>query len=75
MGQKVNPIGIRLGITKDWNSKWFANRSNYAKFLNEDVSLRKILKKKLAAAAVSRILIERPANNAVVTIHTARPGY
>jgi len=73
MGQKVNPIGIRLGINKDWNSKWFANR-NYAQLLNQDINLRKYLKKKLMAAAVSRIQIERPANNAVVTIHTARPG-
>lgn len=73
MGQKVNPIGIRLGITKDWNSKWYASK-NYAKLLNQDINLRKHLKKKLLAAAVSRIQIERPANNAVVTIHTARPG-
>ena len=73
MGQKVNPIGIRLGINKDWNSKWFANR-NYAKLLNQDINLRKYLKKKLMSAAISRIQIERPANNAVVTIHTARPG-
>ncbi len=73
MGQKVNPIGIRLGINKDWNSKWFANR-NYAQLLNQDINLRKYLKKKLMTAAVSRIQIERPANNAVVTIHTARPG-
>ena len=73
MGQKVNPIGIRLGINKDWNSKWFANR-NYAQLLNQDINLRKYLKKKLMAAAISRIQIERPANNAVVTIHTARPG-
>lgn len=73
MGQKVNPIGIRLGINKDWNSKWFANR-NYAQLLNQDINLRKYLKKKLMSAAISRISIERPANNAVVTIHTARPG-
>ena len=73
MGQKVNPIGIRLGIVKDWNSKWYANK-NYAQLLNQDINLRKHLKKKLMSAAVSRIQIERPANNAVVTIHTARPG-
>ncbi|WP_298622496.1 30S ribosomal protein S3 [uncultured Legionella sp.] len=73
MGQKVNPIGIRLGIIKDWNSKWFASK-RYAEFLIQDIKLRTELKKKLMAAAVSRILIERPANNAVVTIHTARPG-
>ncbi|EHL29401.1 30S ribosomal protein S3 [Legionella drancourtii] len=73
MGQKVNPIGIRLGIIKDWNSKWFAGK-RYAEFLNQDIKLRSELKKKLMGAAVSKILIERPANNAVVTIQTARPG-
>lgn len=73
MGQKVNPIGIRLGIVKDWNSKWFSSK-NYAQLLNEDINLRKSLKKKLQNAAVSRIQIERPANNAVVTIYSARPG-
>lgn len=73
MGQKVNPIGIRLGIIKDWNSIWYASK-NYAQLLNQDINLRKDLKKKLLSAAVSRIQIERPANNAVVTIHTARPG-
>ncbi|WP_133131113.1 30S ribosomal protein S3 [Legionella yabuuchiae] len=73
MGQKVNPIGIRLGIIKDWNSKWFASK-NYAELLNQDINLRQDLKKKLMSAAVSRIQIERPANNAVVTIHSARPG-
>lgn len=73
MGQKVNPIGIRLGIVKDWNSRWYASK-NYAQLLNQDINLRKYLKKKLMSAAVSKINIERPANNAVVTIHTARPG-
>ncbi|MDF1645921.1 MAG: 30S ribosomal protein S3 [Legionellaceae bacterium] len=74
MGQKVNPIGIRLGIVKTWNSNWFATKKNYATLLNQDISLRKYLKKKLASAAVSRIQIDRPAKNAVITIHTARPG-
>lgn len=73
MGQKVNPIGIRLGIIKNWNSKWFASK-RYAEFLIQDIKLRAELKSKLMAAAVSKILIERPANNAVVTIKTARPG-
>ena len=73
MGQKVNPIGIRLGIVKDWNSTWYASK-NYAQLLNQDINLRKHLKKKLMSAAVSRIQIARPSNNAVVTIHTARPG-
>ncbi|NCT57341.1 MAG: 30S ribosomal protein S3 [Legionella sp.] len=74
MGQKVNPIGIRLGIVKTWNSNWFATKRDYAKFLNQDISLRKELKQQLASAAVSRIQIDRPAKNAVITIHTARPG-
>ncbi|MCX7116692.1 MAG: 30S ribosomal protein S3 [Legionellales bacterium] len=73
MRQKVNPIGIRLGVVKDWNSTWYASK-NYAKLLNQDIDLRKYLKKKLMSAAVSRIQIARPANNAVVTIHSARPG-
>jgi len=73
MGQKVNPTGIRLGISKTWNSTWYAGK-NYAVLLNQDIDLRKELKKKLMAAAVSKIQIERPANNAVITIHSARPG-
>lgn len=73
MGQKVNPIGIRLGIVKDWNSTWYADK-NYAQLLNQDINLRKELKKRLSGAAVSKIQIARPANNAVITIHSARPG-
>ncbi len=73
MGQKVNPIGIRLGINKECNSNWFATH-NYAEWLNQDIDLRKYLKVKLAGAAISSIKIARPANNAVVTIHSARPG-
>lgn len=73
MGQKVNPTGIRLGIIKDWNSKWYAGKK-YAELLIQDIKLRAELKKKLMSAAVSRIVIERPANNAVVTIVSARPG-
>lgn len=73
MGQKVNPNGIRLGISKGWNSTWYAG-NNYAALLNQDINLRKDLKKKLYAAAVSKIMIDRPANNAIVTIHSARPG-
>lgn len=73
MGQKVNPIGIRLGINRECNSNWFATQ-NYAELLNQDINLRKELKKKLYSAAISRIQIARPANNAVVTIHSARPG-
>ena len=73
MGQKVNPTGIRLGIVKDWNSKWYAGK-RYGELLIQDIKLREVLKKKLMPAAVSRILIERPANNAVVTVFSARPG-
>jgi small subunit ribosomal protein S3 len=73
MGQKVNPIGIRLGINKESNSNWFATK-NYAELLNQDINLRRALKKKLMSAAISKIHISRPANNAVVTIHSARPG-
>ena len=74
MGQKVHPIGIRLGIATDWNSKWFAETKDYANLLNSDLSVREYLKTKLAHASVSRIQIERPAKSAVITIHTARPG-
>jgi small subunit ribosomal protein S3 len=74
MGHKVHPTGIRLGIAKDWNSKWFANKRDYAKYLVADIKVRDMLKKKLAAAGISRIQIERPAKTARVTIHTARPG-
>lgn len=73
MGQKVNPTGIRLGISKGWNSTWYAGH-NYAVLLNQDIDLRRFLKEKLLSAAVSKIHIARPANNAIVTIHSARPG-
>jgi len=74
MGHKVHPTGIRLGIAKDWNSKWFANKREYAEYLGADLKVRELLKKKLAQAGISKILIERPAKTARVTIHTARPG-
>jgi small subunit ribosomal protein S3 len=74
MGQKVHPTGIRLGIIKDWTSKWYANTHDYANYLHIDLEVREFLRKKLANASVSRIQIERPANNARVIIHTARPG-
>lgn len=74
MGQKVNPNGIRLGIVKEHNSTWYADSSDYATKLNEDIKVREFLHKKLASAAVSKIQIERPAQNAKITIHTARPG-
>ena len=74
MGHKVHPTGIRLGITKDWTSKWYADSKNYADFLNTDLNVRDFLRKRLAQASVSRIQIERPARNARLTVHTARPG-
>lgn len=74
MGQKVHPVGIRLGIVKDWNSRWYASSQDYSVFLHQDITVREYIKKKLAHASVSRIQINRPANNAHITIHTARPG-
>jgi small subunit ribosomal protein S3 len=74
MGQKVHPIGIRLGISKDWNSTWYAEKGDYAEQLKSDLEVREFLRKRLAQAAVSRIQIERPAKSARITIHTARPG-
>lgn len=74
MGQKVHPTGIRLGIVKDWTSKWYADSQHYADYLNKDLEVRDYLKKRLAHASVSRIQIERPARNAMITVHTARPG-
>lgn len=74
MGQKVHPTGIRLGFTKDWTSRWYASSKNYPDYLAKDLMVRNFLKRKLAHASVSRIQINRPANNAQITIHTARPG-
>jgi len=74
MGQKVHPTGIRLGIIKDWTSTWYAESKDYADYLHTDLQVRDFLRKKLANASVSRIQIERPAGNARIIIHTARPG-
>lgn len=74
MGQKVHPTGIRLGITKDWSSKWYADSKDFGNFLHNDLQVREYLQKKLSGASVSRIKIERPARNARITIHSARPG-
>jgi small subunit ribosomal protein S3 len=74
MGQKVNPVGIRLGITRDWTSRWYANSRNFPAYLYQDWQVREFLKKKLAEASVSRIHIERAARKANITINTARPG-
>ncbi|MFO1127028.1 MAG: 30S ribosomal protein S3 [Rhodospirillales bacterium] len=73
MGQKVSPVGLRLGVNRTWDSRWFADE-NYAELLHEDLKIRKFLHKRLQQAGVSRIVIERPAKKARVTIHTARPG-
>ena len=74
MGQKVHPIGMRLGIVKDFKAKWYADKTEYSKFLIQDIRVREFLEKKLKNAAVSEITIERPAQNINVVIHTARPG-
>ncbi len=73
MGQKVNPIGMRLGINRTWDSRWYA-KNDYAKLLYSDLEIKDFLKKKLAAAGISKIIIERPAKKARVTIYSARPG-
>jgi small subunit ribosomal protein S3 len=74
MGQKVNPIGLRLGINRTWDSRWFASRGEYARLLHEDMKIRDALLKDLKQAAVSKIVIERPHKKCRVTIHSARPG-
>jgi len=74
MGQKVHPIGMRLGIVTDYTSKWYAETKDYADYLNSDLQVREFLKKKLSQASVSKITIERTAGNANITIYTARPG-
>jgi len=73
MGQKVNPIGLRLGINRTWDSRWYADK-DYGAMLHDDLQLREFLNKRLRQAGVSRVVIERPAKRARVTIHTARPG-
>ncbi len=74
MGQKVNPIGFRVGINRTWNSRWYADGEEYAQLLHEDLKIQQFLETKLANAGISRIVIERPAKKARVTIHSARPG-
>ena len=74
MGQKVNPNGLRLGINRTWDSRWFANKGEYGKLLHEDMKIRKALMEDLKQAAVSKIVIERPHKKCRVTIHSARPG-
>jgi small subunit ribosomal protein S3 len=74
MGQKINPTGFRLAVTRDWNSRWFATGKDYGRMLVEDLKVREFLRRKLRSASVGRILIERPAKNARITIYSARPG-
>jgi small subunit ribosomal protein S3 len=74
MGQKVNPVGFRLGIVKDHTSVWYADKKNYSRYLLSDLNVRDYLRERLAQASISRIDIERPAQTARITIHTARPG-
>jgi len=74
MGQKVNPIGLRVGINRTWDSRWYAAGEQYANILHEDLHIRSYLETRLQQAGVSRIVIERPAKKARITIHTARPG-
>ncbi len=74
MGQKVNPHGLRVGVIKDWDTQWYADKKEFAAYLKEDHTVRTFIKKKYYGAAVSRILIERAAGKIVVTIHTGRPG-
>ena len=74
MGQKIHPIGFRLAVTKNWGSRWYANSKDFPGMLHEDVKVREYLKRKLAHASVGRVLIERPAKNARVTVYSARPG-
>src|SRR3954465_10520517 len=74
MGQKIHPTGFRLSVNKDWASRWYANSRNFAAMLNEDLKVRDYLKKKLAHASVGKVVIERPAKDARITIFSARPG-
>src|SRR5574339_156822 len=74
MGQKINPVGFRLAVNRNWSSRWYANSKSFAPMLAEDIKVREFLKKKLAHASVGRVLIERPAKDARITIFSARPG-
>ena len=74
MGQKVNPVGLRLGINRTWDSRWYAKKEEYGRLLHQDIQIRRDLKKRLNQAGVSRIIIERPHKKCRVTIHSARPG-
>jgi len=74
MGQKVHPIGFRIGINKDWQSHWFARGKDYEKFLHEDLKIREYVRKRFKEAGISKVIVDRAADKLSVTIHTARPG-
>ncbi len=74
MGQKIHPTGFRLSVLRNWSSRWYANSKNFAGMLNEDIKVREFLKKRLSHASVSRVVIERPAKNAKITVYSSRPG-
>jgi small subunit ribosomal protein S3 len=74
LGQKVNPHGLRVGVIKGWDAKWYANKDNYAKLLHEDIEIREHIKKKMFEAGISRVVIERAANRLKIDVHTDRPG-
>ena len=75
MGQKVNPIGLRLGINRGWDSLWYAKKKEFGKFLIEDYKIRDFIKKNITNSGISQVIIERPAKKCVVTIYTSRPGF
>ena len=75
MGQKVNPIGLRLGINRDWDSVWFAKKKEYGKFLIEDFKIREYIKKNIINSGISQVIIERPSKKCIVSIYTSRPGF
>ena len=74
MGQKINPVGLRLGVNRTWDSRWFAAGADYSRLLHQDLKLREWLRERLSAAGVSRIIIERPHKKCRITIYAARPG-
>src|SRR3546814_6440387 len=74
MGQKINPIGFRLGINRTWDSRWFADNAEYGQLLHEDLKIRAYLMKELKQAGIAKVVIERPHKKCRVTIHSARPG-
>ena len=74
MGQKIHPTGFRLAVTRDWGSRWFASSKDFSGMLHEDLKVREYLKKRLAHASISRVIIDRPAKNARITLFSARPG-